>query len=292
MQVGLIRNPDSGSAGEGDVRSMLEAAGASVREFEISTASAAGDEAGLERIVVAGGDGSIALAALAASSAEIPLAVVPAGTANDFAARMGIPAELEDAARLAIEGERTRAVDLAAIGSRSSSSRHFLNVASLGLPPAAADHAESMKERLGALAYTVGALRAGIEADPLDCRVRCDGTTLHEGEVWQVTIGSTGAFGGGSEIEADADDGLLDVVVFEAGSRARLAKHALGLRQGGVEEHEGVHSSRCGRIEIEVASGQDLNVDGEVVADSELRDAEAGPLVFTVEEKAFTLVIG
>ena len=45
--------------------------------------------------------------------------------------------------------------------------RPFLNVASTGLPPAAAEHAHGLKEKLGPLAYAVGAARAGVEEDPV-----------------------------------------------------------------------------------------------------------------------------
>ncbi len=213
MRVALISNVASGSAGEADVAALLAAAGADVACFEIADGERAG-EAGADRVVVAGGDGSLAVGALAARAAGVPLAVVPAGTANDFAARMGLPEDLEEAVRLAADGTRTRKVDIAEVGDRA-----FLNVASLGLAPAAAEAAEGLKERLGPLAYALGAVRAGATEEPFDVRVSCDGSELFDGAAWQVTVGSTGAFGGGSQIEADADDGLLDVVVIEGGSR-------------------------------------------------------------------------
>ncbi len=45
-----------------------------------------------------------------------------------------------------------------------------------------------MKAVLGPLAYAVGAVRAGVEADPVDCVVRCDGSEIHSGAAWQVTV--------------------------------------------------------------------------------------------------------
>jgi diacylglycerol kinase family enzyme len=51
-----------------------------------------------------------------------------------------------------------------------------------------------------------------------------------------VSVAVTGAFGSGAGVAADPSDGQFDVVVIEAGSRARLALHAYGVRAGKVEE--------------------------------------------------------
>jgi diacylglycerol kinase (ATP) len=287
LKIAAVANQGSGSGAAGEAIAALERSGAEVESFEIDRCERIA-EAGADRIVVAGGDGSIALAARAASEAGVPLAVIPVGTANDFAARMSLPTDPGEAAELAAGGERTRPVDLAWAGERA-----FVNVASLGLPPAAAEAAEGMKSALGPLAYAVGALRAGVAADPLACRVVCGGAELVDGEVWQLTVGATGAFGGGSQIEADADDGMLDVVALEAGSRARLAKHAIGMKAGGLESQEGVLSKRCESVEVSFEGSHDLNVDGEVVAADELTAAgRPGTISFTVSHEAFRLVIG
>jgi diacylglycerol kinase family enzyme len=283
--LALLRNPDSGSGEAGEAAAILRAHGAEVWEFDVGEFREAA-ASGADRVVVAGGDGSIAGAAEAAGEAGIELAVVPAGTANDFADRMEIPADLADACRVAAEGTRTREVDLAWIGGRP-----FVNVASLGLPPAAGEAAGGLKEKLGPVAYSVGAVRAGATADPVRCAVSCERGPLHEGEAWQVTVACSGAFGGGSRIDADADDGKLDVVVIEAGSRLRLPKHAYGLRTGSVEDQKGVDSARCSSVAIDLAPDESFNVDGEIVAAGELESNERG-ISFRIRRRAFRLVIG
>ena len=280
-RIALISNPGSGSAGDVDVAGLIAGAGVDLQSFSIEQAAAAAGS-GAERIVAAGGDGSIAPAAEAAAAAGVELAVVPAGTANDFAARMGLPDEIESAVEVAVNGTGTRLVDLARIGQRP-----FVNVASIGLSPAAAGAAEDLKDKLGALAYTAGALRAATSEEPVRCRVECEGAELFEGEAWQVMVGCTGAFGGGSRIEADADDGRLDVVVIEGGSRAALVKHALGLRAGAVEGQKGVRSRRCREVAVEGAG--ELNVDGELV---DCLEVGGERISFTVRPRAVTLVTG
>jgi diacylglycerol kinase (ATP) len=289
VRIALIVNEGSGAAGEFDIGELVAAAGHEAEQFDIGDAGDAGKAGEFDRVVVAGGDGSLALAAEQAERLGVPLGVVPAGTANDFAVRMGLPEDIEEAARLAATGERTRKVDIAEIGDRS-----FLNVASLGLAPAAAEAAHDLKERLGTLAYAVGALRAGTSEEPFEARVTCDGSELFDGEAWQITVGSTGAFGGGSQIDADADDGLLDVVVIEGGPRAALARRAFGLRRGDVEEQAGVHDSRGAAIEVECGADESLNIDGELcdVTSVGHDGSDRSSVHFGIRPHALKLVIG
>jgi diacylglycerol kinase family enzyme len=146
-----------------------------------------------------------------------------------------------------------------------------VNAASAGLSPVAARRAHGLKRVLGPLAYTVGALRAGLRARPIACTVHCDGVEQFGGSAWQVTVGLTGAFGGGAELDADPTDGVLDVAVIEAGSRARLVVHAYGMRTGRLEGQEGVVACSGRTVEVAVDGGEGFNVDGELVEATELR---------------------
>jgi diacylglycerol kinase (ATP) len=96
-------------------------------------------------------------------------------------------------------------------------------------------------------------------------RAVVDGELVHEGPVWQLIVGASGAFGGGSGIEeADPHDGLLDLVVVTAGSRLGLVRRAWGLRTGRIVRQSGVLHRRGARIEIETQKGAEWNVDGEL----------------------------
>jgi len=284
--LALLANHGSGSGDAAEVAELLRAAGAEVAEFEIGDWERAASS-GAERIAVAGGDGSIGCAAAAAGAARVPLAVIAVGTANDFAGAVELPGDVEAACELAARGERMRPMELGRAGGRP-----FVNVASVGLAPVAAEGAQDLKERLGALAYPVGAVGAGVSAEPVACAVRCDDREAFRGETWQVSIACLGAFGGGASLEADAGDGLLDLVVIEGSSRARLVKHAYGLRVGSVEGQKGVIDARCAEIELELEDEDaKLNVDGELVEASELA-GEDGAIRFEAERAAFDLIVG
>ncbi len=276
--IALLANPDSGQGEADEVEEAMRGLGVDVTAFgfdQVDRAIAAEPD----RLVVAGGDGSLGSVAASAARAEIPFAVVPTGTANDFARALGIPLGTGEAVRLAVGGEQTRRIDIAHMDDRP-----FLNVASLGMSPVAAEHAAGLKGALGPLAYTVGALRAGLEADAVNCTVRCDGEDLFGGEAWQATVACTGAFGGGSSVDANPADGRLDVIVIEAESRARLVRHAYGLRAGEIERQPGVHKLRCAAAEVELDGAEPFNVDGELV--------ESGSCRFDVEPAAVSVVVG
>ena len=239
------------------------------------------DEDRAERVVVAGGDGSIAPGAELAARLDVPLAVVAAGTANDFARAHGLPLEIDEALRLAATGRATRRLELGRMEGRP-----FVNVASAGLAPAAAQRAEPLKKALGPLAYGAGAALAGAREQPIPVAATVDGERVFAGDAWQATVASSGAFGGGAEIdEADPADGRLDVVVVPEFSRAALARVAVAMRRGDLTDLEGVVHACGTAIELDVPPGTPFNVDGEVVE-------AGGRTCFTVGGGAFALVVG
>jgi len=293
VRLALIANPGSGTAPDPDALTELLAAGGA--DVSCTPIAAIADEDGgdlepgalaavtaagpPDRIVVAGGDGSIGPAALCAAQLGIPLAVVAVGTANDFARAKELPLDLEEACALARdERAATARAELGMAGARP-----FVNAAATGLPVVAARAAAPHKSRLGPLAYAVGAVRAAVTATPLRCAVACDERRCFEGRAWQVVVGVTGAFGGGSEIGATrAGDGRLDVAVVPAGSRAGLVRRAYGMRSGRLTAQAGVAHERAAVVDVEVAGHPAFNVDGET--------CRCEPARFTLRPGGFAVV--
>ncbi len=282
MRIALAANHASGGGLDPEpLADAMRSGGAEVAVFGC-------DDEGLERaaawepdrLAVAGGDGTIGSVAELAGRLDVPLAALPTGTANDFARAYGLPADPLEAAALAAEGQVTRPLELG----RLADGRPFVNVASAGLASVAARNAQPLKPRLGPLAYGVGALRAAAREHPLPVSVRTDDRTVFEGGAWQVIVAVSGAFGGGSGVaEADPDDGVLDVVVLPAGSRAGLARRAWGLRQRTIAQQHDVPHERGRVIEVHLPDGSEINVDGEI--------RSGGLERVTVEPRAFSLVV-
>jgi diacylglycerol kinase (ATP) len=268
MRLALLSNDASGSGATSAERvaSALRARGAEVEVHDVREVCAPGGDPAVvvatrpDRIVVAGGDGSVGGAAEVAVDLDVPLAVVPTGTANDFARSLDLPLDVDRACALAAARvPRTTPVDLARAGTRA-----FVNAASTGLSVVAARRAHAFKPRLGALAYALGALRAGLAARPARLRVTVDDEVVHDGDAWQVIVAGTGAFGGGSELDAARrDDRRLDVAVIPGGARIGLLRRAWAMRRGDLAAQEGVLHRR-GRV-VEVDGASSFNVDGEVL---------------------------
>ena len=270
MNIELIANTDSGGGTDrAALAESLRAHGATLTDD------------GPDRLVAAGGDGTVGAAADRARELGIPLAVIPTGTANDFARAHDLPADLDAAIALAATGTVTRSLELGYVGDRP-----FVNVAATGLAPQAARRAVPFKRILGPAAYVAGALIAAVRDRPVRCVADADGDRVFAGDVWQLMVACSGAFGGGSSIEpADPEDGRLDLVIVPALSRLHLPRHGAALRSGTITDHADTLHRRARTIVVEVAARTPFNVDGEVVK-------LGGAVSFTVHRDAVQLVTG
>ena len=278
-RIALVCSPDAGAGvGGEELSTRLLRLGAEVETFNRERLDEAA-QAEADRLVVAGGDGSVAPAAAAAAKRGVPLAVLPTGTANNFARAEELPESLDEACRVAVESDRTRTLELGWAGERP-----FVNVASAGLAPVAADRALRWKKRLGPAAYAVGAASAATSTPPVPCEVTGDGRRHFSGRTWQVMVASSGAFGPGVQIEyADTEDGTLDLVVFPARHRSELLRRGWWIMRGRIASQPGTVHARARSFQVDVPRGTRFNVDGEVVP--------LGPLRFTSEPRAFRLVV-
>ena len=279
MRLALMCTPDAGTGlGTERVSELLGRRGADVESFNREKLDEA-IAAGADRLVVAGGDGSVAPVAAAAAEATVPLAVIPTGTANNFARAEGVPEDIEEACRVAALSETTRTLELGRAGERP-----FVNLASAGLAPIAADRALRWKKLLGPTAYAVGAVAAAATTPPIPCEVTADGERAFDGRTWQVIVASSGAFGPGTQIEvADTEDGTLDLVVVPARRRAELVRRGWWAIRGRIASQPGAISARAYTFDVQVPEGTRFNIDGEVI--------KLGSTRFTIEPEAFRLVV-
>lgn len=217
----------------------------------------AAERAAGSRLVIAGGDGSLHLAVSCLRALglldEVVLGLVPLGTGNDFARGLHVPLEPDEAARLCLEGA-PRPLDLLV----SDAGDVVVNAVHAGLGAAAAKRSDGLKESLGSLAYPIGAIIAGVSEAGYELDVTVDGEPLHSGSTLMVGVANGPCIGGGTALCASAvpDDGLLDVVVVSAVSRAARTAFAAALRNG-------VHLDREDVIHVR---GRSVTIAGDEVA--------------------------
>jgi YegS/Rv2252/BmrU family lipid kinase len=192
------------------------------RQAEELAAGAAA--AGVPLLFVCGGDGTLNEAANGLAGSETALAPIRAGTVNIWARETGVPRRPAKAVRLAAEGERRR-IDLGRAGER-----YFLLMAGYGLDGAIARRAsKGLKSRVGAAAYALAAVREVLRYRSAAVRLRFDGGEEEAVRLLMLVAGNTRNYAGLVNVTADAeaDDGLLDVCVFQGKGTLDILLHAL-----------------------------------------------------------------
>jgi diacylglycerol kinase family enzyme len=232
---------------------------------------------GDRRLVVMGGDGSVHAAVSALDRAgqlepDEPVGVIPRGTGNDLARTLGLPLDPVAAAEVVLDGSRRR-LDLL----RDDAGGVVVNAVHVGAGALAAAEATRFKERLGAAAFPLGAVIAGVTAPGWDLRVEVDGRVVTSESAGWSADGSTGVLmlavcngptiGGGTALAPAAvvDDGLADVLVCTATGQLARAAYAAALVAGRHVE----------RDDVLVLRGEEVTFTGppvDLVSDGELQE--------------------
>jgi lipid kinase YegS len=222
--------------------------------------------AGYKQIIAGGGDGTLRdiAEALAAHPGEASLVLLPLGTANDFSRAAGIP--LEPAEALKLLDMSAHDIDLGEVGGQI-----FLNMATGGFgSQVTANTSEDLKKVLGGAAYLFTGLSRFSELHAAYGELQ--GPEFHwSGELLALGIGNGRQAGGGHVLcpQALVDDGLLDISILPApqelvGTLKDLLSDGFGIDNMFVR-------TRLPWVEIKVAEGLYINLDGEPLEGDSLR---------------------
>ena len=273
----VLASESSGDASEfDDARRALEQAGWSIDKVfgiddldELAGMLTETDDPPL--VVAAGGDGTVCAATNVIGKTGALLAILPLGTSNDVARSLGIPPDPVDAVDVIANG-RVCEVDAARVHVEGEEDpRSFLHAATAGLNVEFAKLATSpsLRDRLGALTYPFAAARAARSYEPFECTLEYLGRT-ETIEAVHLSVSSTPVFGGmlGMRVPGSSmTDGLLDVIVVERLSIARLV---LAVADAFVGQHRPVHrvhAVKVPEIRISAAGGQSITLDGELIGE-------------------------
>jgi diacylglycerol kinase family enzyme len=233
------------------------------------------------RVLAIGGDGTVHLAVNAIATAdlkELPeFALIPFGTANNVAKTLRLPArDLEVLARIAVESRLER-LDLASLGATVDGAplrRIWVNCLGVGMDADVVAARSRYRDLGGYLGYAAALAERSLEQRSLDVRVTVDGVAL-EDHAFNVVVSNTPVYAGTLELPGSrADDGLLDVYLFdrlEYGSKVLsfAIKRADFLKLGVSELLEELTENQRrlhGRhVKVEIDSPRRLQVDGEAL---------------------------
>ena len=222
-------------------------------------------DAGYTHLIAGGGDGTLrdVAEAMAHAKTDASLVLMPLGTANDFARAAGVP--LEPAQALALLDVPARAIDLGQAGGQI-----FLNMATGGFgSQVTANTSEDLKKVLGGAAYLFTGLTRFSELKAAYGEL--EGPGFHwKGELLALGIGNGRQAGGGHVLcpGAVVDDGLLDISILPAPQE--VVGTLLTLMSDGGLDNMFVRA-RLPWVEIKVADGLYINLDGEPLQGDDLR---------------------
>lgn len=290
VRVGIILNP---IAGGGRLKSRWSEIEASLSchfgEFTMRETEQSGDAAalamdfaadGYELIIAAGGDGTASevadgLLTYWAEHGDAPeLGLLPCGTGIDFARGLGLPKGFDDIMKRIAEG-KARTIDAGRISYIDDegrlASRHFINIASLGLS-GATDRAVNRDKRKGRVsAKALFLWRTIVEFCRYsfqDVRIRVDDGVPIDARVALVAVCNGRFFGGGMMIAPDAElgDGLFDIVIVRAASKLGLIWDLRLLYGGRHRNHHAITILRGRKVSVEpvdTAEAVLVDIDGE-----------------------------
>jgi diacylglycerol kinase family enzyme len=228
MRAVVFHNPGSGANyDKDDILAALKLA--NIEASYVSTKEDDLDDAfkkDADLYIAAGGDGTIRKVVERLRKGKAPLAILPLGTANNVARSLGIagtPQELVET----WDTEHTVPLDIGlARGAWGTDS--FIESFGIGLMPAYLLMAEKHKKPEGAANLQQGRTllqKALKKAKPVDVEIAVDGKKL-KGDFFGVEVLNIPFTGPGLPLgeRADAADGKLDIVCFDAEQRKELTK--------------------------------------------------------------------
>ena len=236
---------------------------------------------GADAVLAVGGDGTVNEVALGLLGTEVSLGIVPTGSGNGLARALGIPRQPARALR-ALETATSRALDIGLLNGRP-----FLNVAGAGFDAAVgrAFHERGRRGgRRGLFGYVHLSLRELRAYRAPSVVIELEGGARHESRPFVLTFANGPQFGSGAVINPGAtlDDGRLEIVLFEDGSRLTALLAAPLLFLGGLQHLARYRRLSATRATVTAATPLPLHVDGDPIPSAERLVLELRPRALRV----------
>jgi len=246
---------------------------------------------GFDLLIGVGGDGTlneISSGFLHAQSgrainSDAAVGIIPSGTGSDFIRFMKIPKEFEKSAAR-IKNSQSRRIDMGRItygGAGGPRSQYFINVADFGLGAEVIRTVSGVQStRRGAFTYYRGLLSTMLKYRSKRVEMTLDGGRKLRGDFLIGAVANGRIFGGGMVIapQAEADDGLFDLVLIDPMRKLEILANSRLLYSGAIATNPKVHILKARHIKVESPDEVHIEYDGEM--------GETLPAEFAVLEKA------
>jgi diacylglycerol kinase (ATP) len=310
MTAFVVVNPKSaGGRTRREWQTLAGTLGLHFPEFEFAFTRRRGDATALVRnalgeghheIIAVGGDGTINEAvngffdADGQISSEAVFAFITSGTGGDFRKTFGIEAGTE-AGLTRIKSARVRQVDVGRVSCLGTDGtptvRYFVNIASFGLSGIIVDsvnRAKIAKLFGGSFAFAFHSAVAMMTYRPRAVRVMLDNGLDEIASISTTAVANGQYFGGGMRVAPDAlpDDGVFDVVIMGASTRARSLADLNQIYTGEHLKNPAVRVVRAHRL---VAAPIAENRARPVLIETDGESAGRLPATFDILPKALNL---
>jgi diacylglycerol kinase family enzyme len=196
--------------------------------------------------------------------------MLPRGTGGDFKRSIGLDGDLlRCAGRL--KGERV-AVDVGRVDytapDGAPASRHFINVAEVGIGAKVVEIANRSSKRLGGkMTFKIASLRALAGWRDVRVRATFDGEPPQDLEVTTLVIANGKYFGGGMMVAPEAllDDGRFHITIWSGYRLSDFLLKSASMYDGSHVRLKGTRTrtARTVRVEARDAAPVGIEVDGE-----------------------------
>lgn len=225
-KIVYLVNPVSGTVKKSDVLQLIKDKTTAAKiDFEIQETNAKGDyeylkdkvlQKGITDLVIVGGDGSVNRVVASLKETNVRFGIVPMGSGNGLAFCAGIPKNTSKAVDIIIGGGYGY-IDAFTINGKFS-----CMLSGLGFDAQVA-HDFAKKTSRGLLTYTQQSLVQYFKAYPYFFEIILDNFSFYC-DAFFISIANSNQFGNHFTIapEASLDDGLLDIVIVQKMSKAKL----------------------------------------------------------------------
>lgn len=244
-------------------------------------------EAGADVVIAAGGDGTVRCVASILVGTDTAMGLVPLGTGNLLARNVGLDVSDPLATAKGILGGTESKIDVVrAVLDHGREEQIFLVAAGLGYDAAImGDTNDDLKDRVGWLAYVEAGIRK-LPGKPVPAKITVDGRPPIRRKIRSVMVGNCGKLMGDVQIfpEALFTDGILDLLVLAPRGRLGWLNVVAGVLGRGSRGNGSVRSLTGKTAQIELASPQEIQLDGDHLG-------TASHLKVSVEPAALTLLM-
>ncbi len=240
-------------------------------------------DSGADLVIAAGGDGTVRVVAAELANAGVPFGIIPAGTGNLLAKNLGIPLDERAAMEVAFAGV-TRSIDVVEVTIDDDRTEHFVVMAGIGVDASIIRSTNpELKRAVGSAAYFLSAARHANHP-ALHATITVDDHEPFRRRAHVLVIGNVGFLQGNIPLIPDAkpDDGLIDMLIAsprKPSDWVRLFARVMTRRDRNEDQLDRIIASR---IRIEVAEGDNFELDGDPAGECHTMTAQILPRALPV----------